>query len=489
VTTFSILDAARDAPAGVALSDGLESTSFRELAERVRERMRPLESWARASALPPRLVAVSTGEQRCTIELLLALMELGIPFLPLHERATVRERESLLAAAPVAALLEVSASDFVTLTPRAGQLDALAEQLMTRTPALAALATSGSTGAPRLALLSRAAFQAAAAASAARLGWQHHERWLLCLPLAHIGGLSVVTRCLLARRTVALLPPAAAQSSSERLASGIERSLPTLISMVPAQLDGLLQLEPRFELPGSVRAILTGGAAASGGLLERCAGRGWPVLTSYGLTEACSQVATQVPGTSNRGQLGVGLPLPGIGVHIDDGVIRITGPTLASAYLGSEGAQLIDGELGFRTRDLGRFDSSGRLHVLGRVDELIISGGENVSPFEVEAALERCPGVLEVCAFKLPDARFGEVVGVGLRTRSADAAALIAAADREARIQLAPFKRPRFYICVEAFAHGPTGKLDRAATARELRARVEASPGQYRSPSAKPASE
>jgi o-succinylbenzoate---CoA ligase len=485
VTTFSILDAARELPGGVALTDGVEATSFRELAERVRELMRPLEAWAGAEA--PGLVAVATGPQRATVELLLALMELEIPFLPLHERATPSEREASLAAAPVRALLEV-VGGALTLTPLAGQLDARAAQALSRARPLAALATSGSTGAPRVVLLGHAAFRAAAEASASRLGWQPHERWLLCLPLAHVGGLSVVTRSLLARRAVALLPPAQEQSSSERLASGIERSQPTLISMVPAQLDGLLQIEPRFVLPGSVRAILTGGAAASGGLLERCADRAWPVLTSYGLTEACSQVATQPPGTINRGQLGAGLPLPGIGVHIEDGVIRITGPTLASGYLGPEGIEVIDPERGLRTRDLGRFDAAGHLHLLGRVDDLIITGGENVSPFEVEAALERCPGVLEACAFKLPDARWGEVVGVGLRTRAEDEAAVLAAAELEARQRLAPFKRPRYYVCVRAFALGPSGKLDRARTARELRARIEAAPALYRPRSAGPPS-
>jgi o-succinylbenzoate---CoA ligase len=488
VTTFSILDAARELPMGVAVTDGVESTSFRELGESVRERMRPIEAWARAATGVPLLVAVATGAQRPTLEVLLALMELGIPFLPLHERATPTEREALLAAAPISALIEAVGGS-VALTPVASGADALAVEILSRTPALAALATSGSTGAPRLALLARAAFRAAAEASASRLGWQTAERWLLCLPLAHVGGLSVVTRCLLARRTVALLPASSEQSSSERLARGIERTQPTLISMVPAQLDGLTQREPRFELPGSVRAILTGGAAASGGLLERCAERAWPVLTSYGLTEACSQVATQPPGTINRGQLGAGLPLPGVGVHVEDGVIRITGPTLASCYFGAKGTELIDAERGFRTRDLGRFDAAGHLHVLGRLDDMIITGGENVSPFEVEAAIERCPGVLEAFAFKLPDPRWGDVVGVGLRTRSDDDAAVVAAAEREAQHQLASFKRPRFYVCVPAFAHGPSGKLDRAATARELRARIEAAPARYRPASAKPPSE
>jgi O-succinylbenzoic acid--CoA ligase len=144
--------------------------------------------------------------------------------------------------------------------------------------------------------------------------------------------------------------------------------------MVPAQLDGLLELEPSFELPRAVRAILTGGAAASRRLLGAAATRGWPILTSYGLTEACSQVATQRPGTPHDAQRGVGVPLPGIGVRIDAGVIHIDGPTLASGYIGAGVDETIDRGRGFRTRDLGRIDSAGELHVLGRVDDVIISG-------------------------------------------------------------------------------------------------------------------
>jgi O-succinylbenzoic acid--CoA ligase len=213
-------------------------------------------------------------------------------------------------------------------------------------------------------------------------------------------------------------------------------------------------------------------------LLGAAADRGWPVLASYGLTEACSQVATQRPGTVNRGELGVGVPLPGIGVHLDGGVIHIDGPTLASGYLGAGAEELITAERGFRTRDLGRFDAAGNLHVLGRVDDLIISGGENVAPWEVEAMLQGCAGVLEACVFGIDDPRFGQVVVAGLRTRVDDVEALIAAVDREARQRLASFKRPRSYVCATEFAHNQNGKLDRASTISELRARLAAGPRQ-----------
>jgi o-succinylbenzoate---CoA ligase len=477
VTSLSVLDAAREVPERVALSDGHSSTTYAELGARVRQRMRALEPVAADPAARARLVAVTTGEGADTIETLLALVELGLTFIPLHQRSTPAEREALVAALPVRWWVE-PAADGISLTQTEPRDSAFAAELLTRVPHLAALATSGSTGAPRVAVLSRAAFAAAAAASAAHLGWLEAERWLLCLPLAHIGGLSVLTRCLLARQAVALVAPQPAASSSERLAAAIAAASPTLISMVPAQLDGLLELGPRFELPASVRAILTGGAAASPSLLERCDARRWPVLTSYGLTEACSQVATQRPGTG-RGP-GVGVPLPGIGVSIEDGVIQISGPTLATAYLGVGGETPI-AATGFRTRDLGRLDASGQLCVLGRVDDLLISGGENVVPWEVESMLARCEGVLEVCVFGVPDERWGEVVVAGLRTRS-DADTLLPAVARAARRELAAFKRPRFYVCSAEFVYGKNGKLDRLATSAELRARVLAAPERYRAP-------
>jgi O-succinylbenzoic acid--CoA ligase len=485
LSTLSVLDAAREAPSRLALTDGRFELRFAELAERVRERMRQLAPLL-ASEPHSTLVAVTTDDGPATIETLLALIELRVPFFPLHQRATAIEREALLEVLPIPWLIEAAGTQACGLTARACRDSPHARRLLERTPQFAALATSGSTGQPRVALLSRAAFRASAAASAAHLGWRADDRWLLCLPLAHIGGLSVVTRCLIARRPLALLPPRSAasegQSSSERLADGIVSAAPTLISMVPAQLDGLLELGPRFELPRAVRVILTGGAASSRRLLRAAAERGWPVLTSYGLTEACSQVATQRPGTPHDEQRGVGVPLPGVGVRIESGVIHVDGPTLACGYIGAGVDETIDPAQGFRTRDLGRIDAAGELHVLGRIDDVIISGGENVAPAEIEAVLQTCAGVLEVCVFGVPDPRWGEAVVAGLRTREGDSVALISAAAGEARRRLAVFRRPKFYVCVPEFVHGKNGKLDRAATAHALGEELARAPERWRAP-------
>jgi O-succinylbenzoic acid--CoA ligase len=318
-------------------------------------------------------------------------------------------------------------------------------------------------------VLSRRAFLAAASASAANFGWQSDDRWLLCLPLAHIGGLSVVTRCLIARRPVVLGGPAQpGESSEQRLARAIVSGRPRLLSLVPTQLSALLQLEPRFELPARVRVILTGGAAAPPSLLAACAERGWPVLTSYGMTEACSQIATERPGSAAPAERGCGWPLPGVELRLSAGAIQVRGPTLLSGYLlGS--ATPFDAEGWFTTGDLGRFDATGQLHVLGRIDQMIITGGENVAPAEVEAALAACPGVLEACVFPVPDPHWGQLVVAGLRLQcDADPELLLDGVRRELERRLAPFKRPRRYALADAFVYGPTGKLDRRATAQVL---------------------
>ncbi len=466
MSAFSVLAAARESAATVAVVEGERELRTSELAERVRARLGELEALRQAGT---ELVAFRAGEGLATLELIYALLELEQPFLPLHARLLPDERERLLAPLPVGALIELGDDGRLRLQPRAvTPLPARQRGWFESAPQLAALATSGSSGSPSVVLLSQHAFLSAARASAANLGWHPDDRWLLCLPLAHIGGLSVVTRCLLARRPVVLgVQPAAALSAGERLALSIVRGRPSLLSLVPTQLSSLLQLEPRFELPAHVRAILTGGAAASPALLGACAERRWPIITSYGLTEACSQVATQAP-AARQGAPGVGHPLSGVEVRLGaGGVIQLRGSNMLTGYLvGPDPA--LDAEGWFTTGDLGCFDAEGQLHVLGRADHVIISGGENVAPGEVEAALEACTGVLEACVFPVPDPHWGQVVAAGLRLRDGDPELLLPRIQAELAQRLASFKRPRSYAITSSFSYGATGKLDRLATARSL---------------------
>jgi O-succinylbenzoic acid--CoA ligase len=308
------------------------------------------------------------------------------------------------------------------------------------------LFTSGSTGQARGVVVSRAAIAAAAGAHTARFGWRRDDRWLACLPLAHAGGLAIAIRCLVARRPIVLHegdfdPDAVAALAIARRA--------TLASFVPAQLVALGD-----RLAGApLRLILLGGAAAPPALLERA--RTLPVHTTYGLTETFGQVATaRAPGERP-------VALPGIelaaGTREQPARIRVRGPTLATRYL--DGTPIAP-EL--ETADLGYLDDHGQLAVCGRVDDVIISGGENVHPAEIEAVLAATPGVRAACAFGVPDPRWGQLVGAALVT---DATFDRDAADARWHALLPPHARPRRLAIVSELPLLPSGKIDRRGAA------------------------
>ncbi|MCB9581157.1 MAG: AMP-binding protein [Polyangiaceae bacterium] len=399
--SLSIFDAARDAPREPALITPERSFTFGELADLA----------ARVETPSTLLGHLDVN----TIVQLHACIAKRRPVVLVHPRWTARERLAARGRAPE--------------------------------DALAVVFTSGSSGAPRGVVLPRRAFEASARASAKNLGWQDDDRWLLELSPAHVGGLSILTRCLMDRKAVVL-------------GSDLERSRATLVSWVPTQLARWLDAHPEQRAPQHLRAVVLGGAAASPALRRRARARGFRVLGSYGLTEACSQVSTErEPGDSS------GAPLPGISVRLEDGCIQIAGPTLLSRYWDGECPLSEDGWL--TTRDVGRFDTEGRLHVLGRVDDVIVTGGENVHPLEVEAVLESDPRVREACVFGIDDATWGQRVAAALvLTEAADANGVVAAAD------LADFKRPRELFVVSNLARTASGKLDRRAQRKSCTAQT-----------------
>jgi O-succinylbenzoic acid--CoA ligase len=305
------------------------------------------------------------------------------------------------------------------------------------------LYTSGSTGRAKGVMLSRAAIIAAADASAAGLGWRDDDRWLSCLPMAHSGGLSIVVRCLLARKPVVLHD---ADFDAAAVLELARTHRATLISLVPTQLAALADAPP----PPTLRGVILGGAAAAPTLVADAVARGWPILPSYGLTETFGQIATaRVPG-------GLPVALPGVEIFARD-TLCVRGPMLATGYLG--GAAIAPELV---TADLGSVDADGTVHVTGRRDDVIITGGEKVQPLEVEAAVCATPGVRAACAFAIADADYGAIVGVAIAVD--DGFAL----DR-ARIAwhaaLATHARPRRLAVVAQLPQLASGKLDRRAIA------------------------
>ncbi len=456
---LSIFQAAAEVPERLALIDRGVEVNFRELAERVRGRIDHLRQIGVDGSTPSVAMVGEVTEQ--ALVLLYALIELAVPVVMIHPSTSKPEVRKWLADTGVETVLDPdtvldpeTVVDPVTSVP-AGRLP---EPLHDAERALAIVRTSGSSGRPKGVVLSRRAFLAAAAASAENLGWHDDDRWLLSLPIAHVGGLSIVTRCLVARRPVVLRP--LDRFDARGVVDIVERDRVTLLSLVPTMLRRLLDLDE--QLPGHLRAILLGGAGAPRELLRRGADRGWPILTTYGLTEACSQVATQRYGTVNRGGRGCE-PVAGMEVRIRDDIVEVRGPSLMTGYLPAVYPPPFDAKGWFTTGDLGRLDDQGRLQILGRRDDVIVTGGENVHPREAEEVLTEHPAIDGACIFAIPDPEWGQAV----------AAALVAAQppeDRDLRAflrqRLASFQCPRQIAYVTALESTPTGKLDRRATAR-----------------------
>ncbi|QFG67661.1 AMP-binding protein [Ornithinimicrobium pratense] len=272
------------------------------------------------------------------------------------------------------------------------------------------VATSGSSGVPKRVRLSGAALRASGEATATFLGGD--GRWLLALPSHHVAGLQVLARSVLAgTHPVALFPgmpfTAATFAAAVDELTGDGQG-PHYVSLVPTQLHRLLMDEAGVRAAASLDAILLGGAAADRGLLARARDAGARVVTTYGMSETCG------------GCVYDGRPLAGLQVRLEEGRVHLSGPMLADGYVDPQGdldGQLtterfveVDGARWFRTDDRGEMDVDGRLRILGRVDDVIITGGHKVEPREVEVALRALPLVDDAVVVGLPDPEWGQVV-------------------------------------------------------------------------------
>lgn len=315
------------------------------------------------------------------------------------------------------------------------------------------LFTSGTTGTPQAVRLTYAQFEANARASAERLGASPTDRWLGSLPLFHVGGLAMLYRCARSGAAIDLEP----HFQGERVAGLLNEGV-THASLVPTMLDRVLEHFVRTE-QSLVKAILIGGGPMSSKQLARARSAGLPVLQTYGLTEACSQVTTEVLGEADGTTAGP--PIPGVQVRVVNadaegvGEIEVSGPTVAEGL----GPWLA-------TKDLGRLDARGRLTIFARRTDLILTGGENVYPAEVEAVLREHPAVSDVAVAPRDDVMWGQVVVGVIVTSEPDDAKLQA----WARERLAGFKVPKVWVRVNAIPRNATGKVDRAALKELARA-------------------
>lgn len=451
---------------GAALIDGGREVGWRELArlvDRTRDALR-----RRLDGVTAPVVAVVGGAGPEAVVTLLAVLEDRVSFVLVHPRWTSAERDRAITMAGACVCVE-SGGALAAAPPAAAGVGNPGVG-----PGAAIVFTSGTTGHPRGAVLSRAALRASARAHTRAMGWRAGDRWLLSLPTAHVGGLMVVIRCLQARRAVVVGGRGASGNfDADETLRVVERDRVTLLSVVPTMLARLLQTTRRP--PPSLRAVLVGGAGAPAALMERARERGWPVFATYGLTEACSQVATERSGETPGG---VGAPLPGVEVRVaapdgSAGTIQVRGDALFDGYLGAEpGAPLerpFEADGWFDTGDMGAIDEDGRLRVVGRCSDRIVTGGENVDPAEVEAAVVEWPGAAEACVVGLEDEEWGERVGAVLVPAAGfEALGGLDGLGRHLGGRLAGFKRPRCWSVVDRLPVAASGKVDRSACARLL---------------------
>jgi O-succinylbenzoic acid--CoA ligase len=295
--------------------------------------------------------------------------------------------------------------------------------------------TSGSTGAPRPVELTYGNWLWSALGSAVALGVDPADRWLCTLPPAHVGGLSILLRSAIYGTGVVLHERF---DTEQVLAELHDPAGPTLVSLVPTTLARLLDAGLRE--PSALRWALLGGAPLPPALLERAAAAGVPVAPTYGLTEACSQVATH------------GVPLFCTRVALSArGEILVTGPTVAPAV----GPVL-------HTGDLGATDERGCLTVTGRLADTIVTGGENVAPAEVEAVLAAHPAVAEAAVHGRADPEWGEAVVATVVLRPG-AEATAETLRRHCAERLAAFKVPKAVAFARALPRTASGKVARAA--------------------------
>ncbi len=303
--------------------------------------------------------------------------------------------------------------------------------------------SSGTSGAPKPVLLTAGNHLWSALGSALNLGVERDDRWLCCLPLNHVGGLAILLRSAIYGTGVAIHPG----FDVERVAVALEAEPISVASLVPTQLVRLLDAGAAVDRP---RLLLIGGGPVSADVLEEALGRGATVVQTYGLTEACSQVCTLGPDEASTRVGSAGRALPGTEVRVGDGEILVRGPTIAPAALAGDGW--------LHTGDLGRLDDDGYLWVEGRRDDLIVSGGENVRPDRVEAALLTHPAVAEVAVAGREDRRWGQAVtAFVIAAGDLDTGELIA----HARSYLAPHEVPKAVELVTELPRTGSGKVQR----------------------------
>lgn len=310
--------------------------------------------------------------------------------------------------------------------------------------------TSGTEGEGKLVALTGAQLMSSVRASRERLVFSNSDVWMLCLPLFHVGGLMIPLRCAEAGAAMVLhegFDPVCVWDD-------LHRHEVTHLSLVPAMLARLLEQYPGKTPPACLRVLLLGGGALPTSLARTALNADWPLCPTYGMTETASQVATLYPPPTQYTAGLVGKPLSHLQVKIEpeSGRIMLRGGSVMDGYAG----QAVRKDAWFVTSDLGKLDAQGNLTILGRADDVLITGGEHVHPRQVENVLMECPGIEDVAVIGTPDPIWGDRL-VALYSGEASQSRL----QDWSRVHLPGFMRPKTFIQLPKLPRTPLGKLQR----------------------------
>ena len=369
----------------------------------------------------PALVAVVAHGSEAFVAALQRVWDAGDAVLPLDPRLPAPAAEALLASLAPAAVVDPVDGE---RHGRPGGRDVEPGDALV-------VATSGTTGPPKGAVLTAAAVAASADATSARLRVDPgRDRWLACLPLAHVGGLSVVTRALHTGTPLAVIPAPDPEAVEEAARTGRA----TLVSLVATALGRLD--------PSGFRAVVLGGSAPPTRLPAN-------VHTTWGMTETGSGVVYD------------GVPLDGVELRVADGELHVRGPMLARSY--RDGAPVAGEDGWLRTGDAAELGPGGRLSVSGRLDDVVVTGGEKVHPDAVERVLRGVAGVAEVAVAGRLDPEWGQAVVAWVVPADPAAPPALGLLRDAVKAVLPPWAAPRRLVVVTALPRTTIGKVVRGA--------------------------
>jgi O-succinylbenzoic acid--CoA ligase len=360
----------------------------------------------------PRLVALDLAGGPGFVAALQRAWDAGDATLPLDQRLPIAQRIALASSFGAAAVVDASGERQLA----DGQPTEVGDALV--------VATSGSTGAPKGVVLTHAAVAASAVATSRRLGVTAGDHWLACLPLNHVGGLSVVTRAL---HVGTRLTVHSRFDAGAAMASGATHV--SLVATALARID-----------PSVFRVIVLGGSRPPDRLPDNA-------VTTYGMTETGSGVVYD------------GIPLDGVEICVREGELHVRGPMLMRCYRDGSLPFTVDGW--YPTGDLGDIDSSGRVSVFGRADELIITGGENVWPEAVERVLAGFPGIADLAIAGQPDPEWGEIVVAHIVQEPQTTPVSLQSLRDHVRATLPAFAAPRRLVVHQKLPRTAIGKIQR----------------------------